>query len=369
MKILVAPNAFKGSIDADDAASIIGSTLLSCNQELELDICPIADGGDGTCFLLGKALGLKRVEKYALDAIGRPYLGFYYLQEDQQAAYFDISTVSGLKNLKSHQMNPRIASSYGTGELIQHANSHGAKNIILGLGGSASIDLGIGILRALGYLFLDENGRELSMFSESLLQRISHIQIPIKKIDLRFTVLCDVGNTFFGPNGAIPVFGLQKGLEIASQGDYFRDCERFIEILSKKIKKDIPDQAGFGAAGGIAYGLSHFFPVNIKMGSKYFFEQINMKNRIRKADLIITGEGRYDYQSASGKGSYELLQLAKKHQKKTILITSGNDGLHDGFDQVGSLPDLDFENQNFKAIAEENLRQVIIDIYRSIKAS
>lgn len=369
MKILIAPNAFKGSIEADDAASIIGSTLLSLDQELEFDICPIADGGDGTCFLLGKALGLKQIEKFALDALGRPHLGYYFLKEQVQAAYLDISTVSGLKSLKPYEMNPRVASSYGTGELIQDAISHGARNIILGLGGSASIDLGIGILRALGYLFLDDKGRELSMFSDNLLQRISHIQTPIKKTELRFTVLCDVDNTFFGGNGAIPVFGPQKGIDQASQSDYIKDCERFIELLSKKTRKEIKDQAGFGAAGGVAYGLSYFFPVEIKMGSQYFFEQVNMEDRIRHADLIITGEGRYDHQSSSGKGSYELLQLAKKYQKKTILITSGNDGLQDGFYQVGSLPDLNFENKNFKAIAEENLRQVIIDIYRSIKAS
>jgi len=368
MKILIAPNAFKGSIEANHAASIIESTLLNCDQDLELDNCPIADGGDGTCFLLGNALGLKRIEKYALDAIGRPYFGFYYLQEDQQTAYFDISTVSGLKNLKSYHINTRVASSYGTGELIQDAVSFGIKHVILGLGGSASIDLGIGILRALGYLFLDDKGRELSMFSENVLQRISHIQIPIKKIDLRFTVLCDVDNTFFGPNGAIPVFGLQKGLEITSQSDYLRDCGRFIEILSKKIKKEIPDQAGFGAAGGVAYGLSHFFPVDIKMGSNYFFKKVNLEDRILKADLIITGEGRYDHQSASGKGSYELLHLAKIHKKKTILITSGNEGLQEeAFDQVIKLPDLDFDNQYYKKVAVENLKLASMEIFNQIK--
>lgn len=369
MKILIAPNAFKGSIDADDAASIFGSTLLSCDQELELDICPIADGGDGTCFLLGKALELKRIEKYALDAIGRPYLGSYFLKEDQQAAYLDISSVSGLKSLKSYEINPRIASSYGTGELIQDAISFGVKHVILGLGGSASIDLGIGILRAMGYLFLDDKGRELSMFSENLLQKISHVQLPIKKIDLRFSVLCDVDNTFFGPNGAIPIFGPQKELVKALQSNYIKDCEKFIEILEKKIKKEIPDQEGFGAAGGIAYGLSHFFPVDIKMGSKYFFGQVNMEDRVRQADMIITGEGRYDQQSASGKGSYELLQLAKKHQKETFLITSGNLGLQDGFDQVIKLPDLNFENQDYKRVAVENLIQAALAIYNQIKAS
>lgn len=369
MKILIAPNAFKGSIDADVAGSIIGSSLLLCKQDLELDICPIADGGDGTCFLLGNALKLKKIEKLVLDAIGKPCLGFYYLQEDQEAAYIDISTVSGLQSLKSHQINARIANSYGTGEMIQDAITLGVKNIFLGLGGSASIDLGIGILRALGYIFLDKNGRELCMFSENLLQRISHVQTPIKKMDFRFTMLCDVDNTFFGAQGAVPIFGHQKGLDQVFQSDYIKDCERFIEILSKKAKIEVHDQAGFGAAGGVAYGLSHFFPVDIKIGAKYFFEQVNIEDRVQQADLIITGEGRYDLQSARGKGCYELLQLAKKYKKKTILITSGDKGIQDGFDWVIKLPDLDFENQDFKKNAIDNLKLASIGICNRIKVS
>lgn len=367
MNILIAPNAFKGSLEADDAASIIGDILFSRDKAIGLDICPIADGGDGTCHLLGKALGLKRIQLYALDAIGRPYLGYYFLNEKEQTAYLDISTVSGLKSLRPFEINPLIASSYGTGEMIQDAISKNIKNFIIGLGGSASIDLGIGILRALGYLFLDNKGRELCMFAESFLQKVSFLQLPIKKSDLHFTFLCDVDNTFFGDLGAIPVFGPQKGLQEASQAHYLKDCIRMIDIFSKKAKTRIADKVGFGAAGGIAYGLSHFFHVDIKMGSKFFFEQVNMEDRVRHADMIITGEGRYDQQSASGKGSYELLLLAKKYQKKIILITSGTEGIQDGFDHVIQLPDLDFENHDFKKIAIENFKNISLTIDTVIK--
>ncbi|MFD2034541.1 glycerate kinase [Belliella marina] len=369
MKILIAPNAFKGTMEAHVAATIIKDTLLGCDRNLMTELCPIADGGDGTCFLLGQALGLRQTQLYALDAIGRPRLGYYFMDPAQSTAYLDISTVSGIKFLKPHEINPWIANSYGTGELVKDAISHGAKHIILGLGGSASIDLGVGILRALGYLFLDGKGRELSMFSENLLAKIKHIQAPIEKRALKFTILCDVENPFFGERGAIPVFGPQKGLDAGLHGEFLEQCENLIQILGKKSAGEIEDRPGFGAAGGVAFGLAHFFPVAIEMGSKWFFDKTEIQNKIQSADLIITGEGRYDSQSAGGKGSYELLQLAKKHQKKTILITSGKEGRQDGFDRVMTLPELDFSQPDFRGIAEKNLKEITREMYHRIKAS
>ncbi|MCH7415525.1 glycerate kinase [Belliella sp. R4-6] len=369
MKILISPNAFKGTMEADIAAAIIGETLQDCDKDFDIELCPIADGGDGTCFLLGNALKLEQKELFALDAIGRPRLGYYFLDTVHAKAYLDISTVSGIKFLNSEEINPWIANSYGTGELIQDAVSNGARHIILGLGGSASIDLGVGILRALGFLFLDEKGRELSMFSDNLLSKIKYIQAPIIKRDLKFTILCDVDNKFFGESGAVPVFGLQKGLESDQHAAYLTYCENLIRIFREKSSKEINDLPGFGAAGGVAFGLAHFFDLTIEMGSKWFFEKVEIEKKIATAELVITGEGRYDSQSAGGKGSYELLQISKKHQKKTILITSGDEGGKDGFYLVMSLPDLDFSKPDFRNTAELNLKQITIDLYKSIKAS
>ena len=360
MNLLIAPNAFKGTIEADEAAEIIGNAVLSKFPEAYLTVCPIADGGDGTCFLLGKGLNLEQRFEIALDPLGRPIQGFYFLDADIKTAYLDVSTVSGIKSLKPYERNPWITSTYGTGELIKKAVESGVKHVILGLGGSATIDLGLGILRGLGFLFLDESGREIPVFSEGFISKIRHIQSPIPKPAIRFTCLCDVNNYFFGKEGAIPVFGPQKGLENKDLGAFEKECSKVLDLMAKKSGKEIPDRTSFGAAGGIAFGLSFFFPVEIEMGAKWFFEKVGMESKVMSSDIIITGEGRYDTQSASGKGSYELLQLARKHGKKSVLITSGNGGKGSGFDQVIQLPELDFSKNDFQKTAKENLEKEIL---------
>jgi len=361
MNLLIAPNAFKGTIEADEAAEIIAGAILNKIPGANVELCPIADGGDGTCFLLGKALELQQVFEWTLDPLGRPVEGFYFLDKANKTAYLDVSTVSGIKSLKSHEKNAWITGSYGTGELILKSIEKGAGHIILGLGGSATVDLGLGILRGLGFLFLDEKGREIPVFSEGFISKIKFIQSPIPKPKVRFTCLCDVNNHFFGEAGAIPVFGPQKGLPQSDFGKFEDACAEVLGLLAKKSGQDIPDRESFGAAGGIAFGLSFFFPLEIEMGAKWFFDKVGMESKVRSCDIVMTGEGRYDNQSASGKGSFELLQLAKTHGKKTVLITSGDGGKDVGFDKVITLPDLDFGFAHFQETAKKNLWRAISD--------
>lgn len=358
-KFLIAPNAFKGTIAADRAADLIADAILGKTPHAIIDKLPIADGGDGTCFLLGKALGLQQVDCMALDALGRPVRGYYFLDPKNQTAYLDVSTVSGIKHLKPEERNPHVASTFGTGELIVSAIQSGASHIVLGLGGSASVDLGAGILRALGFLFLDEKGREIPVFSDGFFSKIKHVQAPIQKNPIRFTCLCDVQNTFFGPLGAVPVFGPQKGLSIADIPAFESELARIVKMLIRKSGKAFTDQAGFGAAGGIALGLSLFFPVKMQMGAKWFFEKTNLEEKLVDADWVITGEGKYDGQSEGGKGCFELLQLAKKHQKKIALITSGSEIPASGFDKWIRLPDLDMKAGNLVEMAEEELERAV----------
>jgi glycerate 2-kinase len=355
MNILISPNAFKGTIEADEAAEIIQKAISKVKPEYKTLLCPIADGGDGTCFLLGRALGLKETKTHSLDPLGRPLEGFYFYDEKNKTAYLDVSTVSGIKYLQAHERNPWISSSYGTGLLIKSALDKGAEHIVLGLGGSASVDLGLGILRGLGFLFLDEKGREIPVFSEKFLKKTRYIQNPVPKPSIHFTCLCDVNNFFFGKSGAIPVFGPQKGLKKEDFEDFEITCSNLINLLSHKTGKMATDQLSFGAAGGIAFGLSFFFPVEIKMGATWFFDKVDLGSKVSWADLIITGEGRYDSQSAGGKGSYELLQLAKKSGKNTVLITSGEEGKSDGFSNIIQLPDLDLSKDEFQKTAKKNL--------------
>jgi glycerate kinase len=366
MKFLIAPNAFKGTIDAGKAASIIHSAIKKQLPDAEPEICPIADGGDGTCFLLGSQLALEAYEFPALDPIGRPVPGLFFIDTKTNTAYLDVSTVSGIKWLKPHEVNAHVTSSFGTGELIRKAVERGVEHIVLGLGGSATVDMGTGILRALGFVFLDQKGREVPVFSPGFLSRIAHIQRPVKSLPIRFTCLCDVRNFFFGKDGAIPVFGPQKGLKSEDFHQYEQETRHLFHLLQSKSNFELVDQPGFGAAGGIAVGLSAFFRVKMEEGAKFFFDRVDMDHKIKNSDKVITGEGHYDAQSAGGKGSYELLQLARKHGKQVILITSGMKGEKSGFDEVIPLKDLDFENPDYKKQAEKNLYEGVNNFVKGL---
>lgn len=359
MNVLISPNAFKGTISAKVASELISKHLSTHFPTVRSKMLPIADGGDGTCVLLAEVLKLELINVLSLDPYGRPISGSYGWDSKSQKAYLDLATASGIVHLNDVPKAPHIASTYGTGILIKDAIQHGAVEIILGLGGSASIDLGVGILASLGIIFLDKNGREIPMFSPNFLSRIKHIQISPAKPKIKFTFLSDVKNMFFGKQGAISVFGGQKGLKTSEFDDYEKLCLEVVEKLYTKGKTAFVDRSGFGAAGGVAMGLKPFFETTIKLGASYFFDQLNLLQDILWADWIITGEGRYDAQSSEGKGPYELLKLAHRENKKVMLISSGQEGLNAGFDHFIQLPKLDFNQNDVSGVAIRELEEVL----------
>lgn len=359
MKFLIAPNAYKGTFTALEAIALIEEVLVQGYPSSQFISQALADGGDGTCALLADSMGLERIECLSLNAIGQPIPGFYAWDSSTNTAYLDVSTCSGLGVLPTHAREPSLTSTFGTGILIQHAIQKGAKHLILGLGGSATIDLGAGILQALGFLFLDQYGRELPAFSSEFLKRCRHIQRPLQIPEVSFTCLCDVRNSFFGSNGAVSVFGPQKGLMEAEIVATELITEEFVGLLQRKSRSPIVDQPGFGAAGGIAFGLVQFFPCQLEFGAPYFFEKVGMTEKVIAADWIITGEGHYDRQSEEGKACFELKQLTHKHGKKIALITSGKEGYTSGFDAVIELPPLDFSNPNYKKKAREQFQGLL----------
>ncbi|MBN3582191.1 glycerate kinase [Algoriphagus aestuarii] len=360
MKVLIAPNAFKGTLSAKEAGAIIDIKLQENYPETKSQIHPIADGGDGTCQLLGEYLQLKPIQVLSLNAVGRPINGMFF--QDGNKCLIDVSNVSGLGNLPPNELDIGLASSFGTGILIREAISKGCQEIVLGLGGSATIDLGIGILQALGVQFLDKNGREIPPFSPEFLFKIKHVQRSPKTPPVRFTFLCDVKNQFFGNVGAIPVFGPQKGLNKSEIPSYESQCNWLVDLMYRKANQTFEDLPGFGAAGGIAAGLSAFFETKIETGARYFFEKTGIEEKVNGSDWIITGEGRYDSQSKSGKACFELLKLARTHQKKILLITSGDVSVEEGFDEIIKLPDLNFNQANLKNRAKLNLENAIAEI-------
>lgn len=359
MKVLIAPNAFKGTLSAETAASILSEFLREQYPSISIHSIPIGDGGDGTCELLTDYLNLEKIGRWSLDALGRPVYAYYGLDSFSKTIYLDVSSASGITHLKVDELNPRVASTFGTGMLIKDSLNYDVKKVILGLGGSASVDLGMGILQGLGFEFLDQMGRAILPFSDQLLSKTVHIQKSPKVPDLSFHLLCDVNNLFFGEKGAIPVFGPQKGLHGDLAIDFEKDAHRVASLLYKKGKKEFLDQSGFGAAGGIGLGLNAFFSTTINFGASFFFDQVQMEKAVINSDLIITGEGRFDGQSLGGKGCFELLKLAKKYSKPVTIITSGNEANDYGFQKVIQLPDLDFSVSNFKEIAKEQFIGVI----------
>ncbi len=359
MRFLIAPNAYKGTFTALEAVALIEEVLVHAYPSSQFTSQALADGGDGTCALLANTLGLERIECLSLNAIGQPIPGFYAWEPSSKTAFLDVSTCSGLGVLPTYVREPSLASTFGTGILIQHAIQKGAKHLILGLGGSATIELGAGILQAMGFLFLDQNGREIPAFSPEFLNRSRHIQRPLRLPAVSFTFLSDVKNSFLGPNGAVRVFGPQKGLSEAELEATEVSTTDFVELLLRKSPNPISDQTGFGAAGGIAFGLAQFFPYQLEFGAPYFFKQVRLEEKVQQVDWILTGEGQYDLQSEEGKACFELRQLAHKHGKKIALIASGKEGHASGFDAVLELPPLDFSDPAYKKKALEQFQGLL----------
>ncbi len=359
MRFLIAPNAYKGTFTALEAIALIEEVLIEVRPSSISSSQALADGGDGTCALLADSLGLERIACLSLNAIGQPTAGFFAWDSSSKTAYLDVSTCSGLGVLPTHAREPSLTSTFGTGILIQQAIQKGAKHLILGLGGSATIDLGSGILQALGFLFLDQNGRQLPAFSPEFLKRCRHIQRPLRIPAISFTCLCDVRNPFFGLNGAVRVFGPQKGVKEAEIEATEVSTAAMVGLLQRKSSNPVLDQPGFGAAGGIALGLAQFFPCSMEYGAQYFFKQVNLENKVKQVDWILTGEGQYDHQSEEGKGCYELKQMAHKQGKKIALIASGKEGYTAGFDAVLELPSLDFSDPGHKKKAQEKFQGLL----------
>lgn len=359
MRVLIAPNAYKGTLSAQEAAGIIAGCVEEFHPFASLHVLPIADGGDGTCDLLAEALQLEKIGMWTLDAFGRPIYAYFARDTRSKTLYVDCSSASGIRHLREEERHPFVASTFGTGSLILRGWQEGLTRVVLGLGGSASIDLGIGILQALGFSFLDINGRELLPFSDHLFEKTAYIQRGFFNHKLEFDCLCDVSNPFFGSTGAAAVFGPQKGLDSTRMPEYNAHAKQLIHLLYQKGGKPFADKPGYGAAGGIALGLAAFFETRLHVGASYFFEKVGLDQAVQQSDLILTGEGRFDGQSLGGKACFELLKVAKNYQKKIAIITSGDEVYNFDFDYVMKLPNLNFSDPDLAGIARKNFTRTI----------
>jgi glycerate kinase len=313
MRILIAPNAFKNSLDASNVATAIREGLENSMLECTSECFPIGDGGDGTAQLITNKFNGETIEAEFSNPLGKKIKAGFGLIDNGKTAIIELADTSGIRLLNQAELNPLRASTYGTGEMIMAAISHGVKKIIIGLGGSASVDGGAGLLCALGVRFLDSKGKELKPFPEDLsdLADIDLSGIGQGVLDCEIVVLCDVSNCLLGINGAAAVFGPQKGATPSDIPKLEAVLSRICELAAMSGLGDMNDVKHGGAAGGTAAALSTFLNASLVDGARHFLAITDFEKSLKSCDLLITGEGSLDEQTLQGKAPFAAAAAAR----------------------------------------------------------
>lgn len=312
MKIIVAPDKFKGSLTSFEACNAICKGIKIANQKIELFEFPMADGGDGFATVLRHYLKTDTVVCNAVDPLGRDIKASYQWDEKNKMAIIEMAIASGLVLLKENERDPFQTSTFGTGLIIKQAIETGANKIILGLGGSATNDGGTGILSALGFQLVNKSGVLLKPSGENLLH-IRKIIPPSFIPEIKFEIACDVQNVLYGLQGAAHVYAPQKGANRQQVEFLDKGLKNLADVLKQQTGKNISVIPGTGAAGGIAAGLLAFLDVSMKKGIEMIMEAGEIEKSFSSADLVITGEGKIDDQSSEGKVVGYIAALAKKY--------------------------------------------------------
>lgn len=322
MKIVIAPDSFKESLTALEVAEAIETGFRKIFPHADYVKVPMADGGEGTVQSLADALRGRLVEAEVTAPLGNKTKACFAISGDGQTAVIEMAAASGLHLVPPEQRNPLKTTSFGTGELIKAALDLGVKNVILGIGGSATNDGGAGMLQELGVQLLDQNGAQLDFGGENLahLHRVNLNLLDPRLSQTRFQVACDVDNPLCGEKGASAIFGPQKGAtpEMVRQLD--QALYHFSQIVERDLAMNIRDHAGAGAAGGMGGGLMILPNTQLKAGVQIVVETVRLAEHLKDADLVITGEGRMDSQSAHGKTPIGVAKTAKRFDKPVIAI-------------------------------------------------
>lgn len=319
MKIVIAMDSFKGSLSSTDAGNAATMGILRALPEAEIKVFPVADGGEGTVDALISGLNGSYRTVTVSDPLGIPILAQYGILPDQTAV-IEMAAASGLPLLSGSERDPMNTTSYGFGEMIADAIHQGCHSFILGIGGSATNDCGIGCLQALGFGFYDKNGNPVPFGAKGLAQ-VHHIDLNQVIPKLRyhqFHVACDVTNPLCGENGCSAVFAPQKGADSLMIAEMERSMQRFSAIVKKYYPDSDADLPGSGAAGGLGFALRTFLNADLKPGIDVVINQTGIETAIRDADIVVTGEGRLDAQTVMGKVPVGIARIAKKYDLPVI---------------------------------------------------
>ncbi|MDR1702930.1 MAG: glycerate kinase [Sporomusaceae bacterium] len=322
MQVLIAVDSFKGSMSSQKAGEAVAAGLKKACPDAGFKIIPIADGGEGTTEALVEAGGGTYLSFMATHPLGAKKVAAKIGLREDKTAIAEMAAASGLTLLAKEERNPFITTTRGTGELVKFALDNGAKKILLGIGGSATNDGGAGFAQALGVKLLNKEGNELSPGGQDL---INLAKIDVSGLDPRLkevavTVICDVNNPLCGELGASAVFGPQKGATPPMVAELDQALAHFAQVVKDQLNIDAKDMPGAGAAGGLGYGLKVFANAEFKSGIDAVLDFVNFDAELQKCDLVITGEGRVDAQSAYGKAPQGVGERAKKQGKSVIAV-------------------------------------------------
>ncbi len=336
MKIIIAPQSFKGSLTAKEATNIILDSAKSVFPNAELVGLPIADGGDGTLETIIDATNGELINsnvKGPDNRIVEASWGLFNSEKNEKTAIIEMARASGLAMLDPNNLDPFNSTTFGTGELIINAVKYGAKKIILGIGGSATNDCGIGVAKAVGIKFLDSKKNEIdnNVANFSKIREINLNNIIPELKNVKFEVACDVTNTLCGIEGASYIYGPQKGASIDDIKILDKSLLHIGNLIEKELNLNVLNLKGGGAAGGLGAGMVAFFGATLRPGVDIIFDTLNVEEKIKDADLIITGEGQFDISSTYNKAPTAIAKLGKKYNIPSIGI-SGSFG--EGFDKL-----------------------------------
>ena len=343
MRIIVAPDSFKGSLSALGVAEAMERGIRAMFPAAEVLKVPIADGGEGTVEALVAATGGRLMHTEVRGPLGDPVRAHWGISGDGATAFLEMASASGLPLISKERRDPRSTSTFGTGELMKAALDAGLRKLVIGIGGSATNDGGTGMARALGVRFLDADGRDLLEGGAALarLARIDVSGLDPRLLEASLLVACDVDNPLCGPRGASAVYGPQKGATPDMVAELDAALAVFAQVAAQATGRDVALLPGAGAAGGLGAGLLFFTPASLRPGVAIVLETTGFEALVQGADLVITGEGRTDFQTAMGKAPVGVAAVARRHGVPVICLSGGlGDGAEDvlahGIDAIAS---------------------------------
>ncbi|MDO5573825.1 MAG: glycerate kinase [bacterium] len=320
MKILVAIDSLKGSLSSLDAGAAIQQGIKKVYKDADITVKPLADGGEGTVEALVSGMGGELVTVNVTDALGEKTDAVYGMIESKKLAVMEMAAAAGITMVAEQKRNPKNTTTYGVGEMILDAVKRGCRDFIIGIGGSATNDGGMGMLEAMGVKFFNEDGGNLGPYGLDML-RVADVDVSGLVPELKectFRIACDVENPLCGPLGAAHVYGPQKGATPQMVEQLDAGLKNYADVIKKRLKLDNINVPGSGAAGGLGYAFVTFLQGKLEPGISIILDTIDLEKEIKETDLVITGEGRLDAQTAMGKAPIGVAKLAKQYGKKVI---------------------------------------------------